>query len=66
MVHDRIEKLAVDIREYYGDEELHVLCVLKGSRGSRGAPQSRSRPRIQQGLCLRISGFEEWFSTFHS
>ena len=33
VVIDRIEKLAVDIRKAYGDEELHVLCVLKGSRG---------------------------------
>ena len=33
VVVDRIEKLAVDIRKAYGDEELHVLCVLKGSRG---------------------------------
>merc|ERR550537_701682 len=32
-IFDKIEKLAVDIREYYGDSELHVLCVLKGSRG---------------------------------
>jgi len=30
---DRIEKLALDIREFYGDVELHVVCILKGSRG---------------------------------
>ena len=30
---DRIEKLAFDIRETYGDEPIHLLCVLKGSRG---------------------------------
>lgn len=30
---DRIEKIAMDIYETYGDEELHIICVLKGSRG---------------------------------
>ncbi len=30
---DRIEKLAMDIYETYGDQELHIICVLKGSRG---------------------------------
>nr|AZL94658.1 hypoxanthine-guanine phosphoribosyltransferase [Nephromyces sp. MMRI]AZL94659.1 hypoxanthine-guanine phosphoribosyltransferase [Nephromyces sp. MMRI]AZL94660.1 hypoxanthine-guanine phosphoribosyltransferase [Nephromyces sp. MMRI]AZL94661.1 hypoxanthine-guanine phosphoribosyltransferase [Nephromyces sp. MMRI]AZL94662.1 hypoxanthine-guanine phosphoribosyltransferase [Nephromyces sp. MMRI] len=29
---DRIEKLAHDIKETYGDEELNLLCLLKGSR----------------------------------
>ena len=33
MINDRTEKLAMQIRQQYGDEELHVLCVLKGSRG---------------------------------
>lgn len=30
---DRIEKLAMDISQYYGSQELHLLCILKGSRG---------------------------------
>jgi hypoxanthine phosphoribosyltransferase len=30
---DRIEKLAMDIYEHYGDQELHIICILKGSRG---------------------------------
>ena len=30
---DRIEKLAMDIKECYGSEELHLVCILKGSRG---------------------------------
>jgi hypoxanthine phosphoribosyltransferase len=30
---DRAEKLAMDIHEKYGGEELHIICVLKGSRG---------------------------------
>jgi hypoxanthine phosphoribosyltransferase len=31
---DRIEKLARDIRNFYGpEEELHLICILKGSRG---------------------------------
>ncbi|CEM26301.1 unnamed protein product [Vitrella brassicaformis CCMP3155] len=30
---DRIEKLAHDIKTFYGDQDLHVLCILKGSRG---------------------------------
>ena len=30
---DRIEKIAMDIYETYGDQELHIICVLKGSRG---------------------------------
>lgn len=30
---DRIEKLALDISQFYGDVELHVVCILKGSRG---------------------------------
>ncbi|CAD7945865.1 unnamed protein product [Amoebophrya sp. A25] len=33
LLNDRIEKLAIDMRKAYGDEELHILCVLKGSRG---------------------------------
>jgi hypoxanthine phosphoribosyltransferase len=33
LVLDRIERLAVDIRESYGDEPIHLLCILKGSRG---------------------------------
>jgi hypoxanthine phosphoribosyltransferase len=33
LVIDRVERLAVDIRDTYGDVELHALCVLKGSRG---------------------------------
>ena len=30
---DRIEKLAMDIKRFYGNEELHLVCILKGSRG---------------------------------
>jgi hypoxanthine phosphoribosyltransferase len=30
---DRIMKLAIEIREMYGNEELHLICILKGSRG---------------------------------
>ena len=30
---DRIEKLAMDIHDLYINEELHIICVLKGSRG---------------------------------
>lgn len=30
---DRIAKLAIDIKEVYGNEELHLICILKGSRG---------------------------------
>lgn len=30
---DRIAKLAIDIKEIYGSEELHLICILKGSRG---------------------------------
>jgi hypoxanthine phosphoribosyltransferase len=34
LVTDRIEKLAMDIRNFYGPtEELHLICILKGSRG---------------------------------
>eukprot|EP00920_Eleutheroschizon_duboscqi_P027599 GHVT01067615.1.p1 GENE.GHVT01067615.1~~GHVT01067615.1.p1 ORF type:complete len:281 (+),score=48.69 GHVT01067615.1:237-1079(+) len=33
LILDRIEKLAFDIRQAFGDEELHLLCILKGSRG---------------------------------
>lgn len=29
----RIEKLAFDISRAYGNEEFHVICLLKGSRG---------------------------------
>lgn len=30
---DRIMRLAIEIRELYGNEELHLICILKGSRG---------------------------------
>jgi len=30
---DRIERLAWDIKTTYGNEDLHLICVLKGSRG---------------------------------
>lgn len=30
---DRIAKLAIDVKELYGSEELHLICILKGSRG---------------------------------
>ena len=30
---DRIEKLAMDIKQFYGSQELHLICILKGSRG---------------------------------
>jgi hypoxanthine phosphoribosyltransferase len=33
LIMDRIEKLAMDIYEHYGDQELHIICILKGSRG---------------------------------
>ncbi|EER12211.1 hypothetical protein Pmar_PMAR016610 [Perkinsus marinus ATCC 50983] len=33
LILDRTEKLAMDIRQSYGDTELHLLCILKGSRG---------------------------------
>lgn len=33
LIQDRIERLAADIRLDYGDQPIHVLCVLKGSRG---------------------------------
>ncbi|EER13209.1 hypoxanthine-guanine phosphoribosyltransferase, putative, partial [Perkinsus marinus ATCC 50983] len=33
LILDRTEKLAMDIRQVYGDTELHLLCILKGSRG---------------------------------
>ena len=29
VVNDRTEKLAVDIRDMYGNEEVHMICVLK-------------------------------------
>ena len=32
LVVDRVDKLAMDIRNTYGDEPLHLLCVLKGAR----------------------------------
>ena len=32
MIMDRIEKLAPDIREHYGDTTIHLVCVLKGAR----------------------------------
>ena len=37
LIEDRIEKLAMDITEIYGDESVHLICVLKGSRGFFGA-----------------------------
>jgi hypoxanthine phosphoribosyltransferase len=30
---DRIAKLAIDVKEMYGSDELHLICILKGSRG---------------------------------
>nr|AGW51293.1 hypoxanthine-xanthine-guanine phosphoribosyl transferase [Sarcocystis neurona] len=33
LVVDRVEKLAMDIHQHYFQKELHLLCVLKGSRG---------------------------------
>ena len=34
---DRIERLAADIRKFYGaSESIHIVCVLKGSRGFFG------------------------------
>jgi len=33
VMNDRIEKLALDIRRAFGNDELHLLCILKGSRG---------------------------------
>ncbi|KAF4660114.1 hypoxanthine phosphoribosyltransferase 1 [Perkinsus olseni] len=33
LILDRTEKLAMDIRRSYGDTKLHLLCILKGSRG---------------------------------
>jgi hypoxanthine phosphoribosyltransferase len=33
MILDRVEKLAVDISESYAGETIHMVCVLKGSRG---------------------------------
>eukprot|EP00386_Alphamonas_edax_P008332 GDKI01027330.1.p1 GENE.GDKI01027330.1~~GDKI01027330.1.p1 ORF type:complete len:242 (-),score=97.69 GDKI01027330.1:468-1193(-) len=30
---DRIEKLAFDIKQHYGDEGVDLICILKGSRG---------------------------------
>jgi len=32
LIRDRVEKLAHDIRKHYGEEPVHVLCILKGSR----------------------------------
>jgi len=32
-VNDRIEKMAMEIRQYFGSERLELVCVLKGSRG---------------------------------
>ncbi len=36
LIRDRIERLAADIRDFYGNEPLHIVCVLKGSRGFFG------------------------------
>lgn len=33
LILDRIEKLAYDITEFYKDEEVNLICILKGSRG---------------------------------
>ncbi|KEP60620.1 UNVERIFIED_CONTAM: hypoxanthine-xanthine-guanine phosphoribosyl transferase HXGPRT [Hammondia hammondi] len=33
LVKDRVEKLAYDIHRTYFGEELHIICILKGSRG---------------------------------
>ena len=33
IVEDRIERLAMDIRNHYGGSQIHILCILKGSRG---------------------------------
>lgn len=30
---DRIERLAWDIKQHYKEEDIHLICVLKGSRG---------------------------------
>lgn len=29
LIEDRIRKIAYDIRNYYGDKPLHLLCLLK-------------------------------------
>jgi hypoxanthine phosphoribosyltransferase len=36
LIRDRIERLAADIRAFYGGEPVHIVCVLKGSRGFFG------------------------------
>ena len=36
LIRDRIERLAADIRKFYGNEAVHIVCVLKGSRGFFG------------------------------
>jgi hypoxanthine phosphoribosyltransferase len=33
VIDDRIEKIALEIHEAFGGEPLHLLCILKGSRG---------------------------------
>lgn len=33
MIYDRTEKIAMNIRDMYRGEEVHMICVLKGSRG---------------------------------
>lgn len=33
LILDRIEKIAFDIMEYYKEEEVNLICILKGSRG---------------------------------
>lgn len=32
LIVDRVDKLAQSIRKFYGDEEIHLICVLKGAR----------------------------------
>lgn len=66
MVLDRIEKLAFDIKKHYGDEELHLICILKGSRGffnqllsvlnkmhTYGNPQSDMPPYLEHYVRLK-------------
>ncbi|PFH34423.1 hypoxanthine-xanthine-guanine phosphoribosyl transferase HXGPRT [Besnoitia besnoiti] len=33
LVRDKVEKLAFDIHKCYFGQELHIICILKGSRG---------------------------------
>ena len=68
---DRIEKLAMDIHDVYGNDELHIICVLKGSRGffsalveilnriRRYTPGHKSPPYIEHYVRLKsYSGME--------